>query len=79
MCLGARHDLTDVYGYGDIAEVLRDVNVDIIFVLFPLNIVPIEKVENIHRQWAAKDYKVDMEFLPKGLVMFDTVQIEYAK
>lgn len=78
-CLGARHDLTDVYGYGDIAEVLRDVNVDIIFILFPLTIVPIEDVENIHRQWAAKDYKVDMQYLPKGLVMFDTVQIEYAE
>jgi len=76
-CLGARHDLTDVYGYGDIAEVLQDVNVDIIFVLFPLTVVPIGDVDDIDRQWAAKDYKVDMEYLPKGLVMFDTVQIEY--
>lgn len=76
-CLGARHDLTDVYGYGDIAEVLRDVNVDIIFVLFPLTIVPIGKVKDIHSQWAAKDYKVDMQYLPKGLVMFDAVRIEY--
>ena len=79
MCLGTRHDLTDVYGYGDIAEALRDVNIDIIFVLFPLTIVPIGAVENIHRQWAARDYKVDMQYLPKGLVMFDTVQIEYAE
>lgn len=78
-CLGARHDLTGVYVYGDIAEALQDVNVDIIFILFPLTIVPIGEVKNIHRQWAAKDYKVDMQYLPKGLVMFDTVQIEYAK
>ncbi|MBT4497341.1 MAG: hypothetical protein HOC74_06450 [Gemmatimonadetes bacterium] len=76
-CLGARHDMTDVYGYGDIAEVLRDVNVDIIFILYPLTIVPIGEVGDIHGQWAAKDYKVDMQHLPKGLVMFDTVQIEY--
>ena len=77
-CLGSRRDLTGVYGYGDIAQVLGDVNVDIIFILFPLNIVPVGAVEDRHRQWAAKDYKVDMEYLPKGLVMFDTVQIEYA-
>jgi len=76
-CLGARHDMTQVYGYADIAQVLQDVNVDIIFVLFPLTIVPLGEVEDIHRQWAAKDYKVDMQYLPKGLVMFDTVQIEY--
>ena len=76
-CLGARHDMTEVYGYADIADVLRDVNVDIVFVLFPLTIVPVGDVDDIHRQWAAKDYTVDMQPLPKGLVMFDTVQIEY--
>lgn len=76
-CLGARHDMTDVYGYGDVAELLRDVDVDLIFVLFPLQVVPVGAVGDIHRQWAAKDYRVDMQYLPKGLVMFDTVQIEY--
>jgi hypothetical protein len=34
-------------------------------------------VEDIHREWAAKDYKVDMQHLPKGLIMFDMVRIEY--
>lgn len=76
-CLGARHDLVDFYGYGDIGDVLRDVNVDLIFVLFPIHVAPIGPVDDIDRQWAAKDYKVDMQYLPKGLVMFDTVQIEY--
>ncbi|MDP6355938.1 MAG: hypothetical protein QF473_12585 [Planctomycetota bacterium] len=76
-CIGSRHDMVHQYGYGDIAEVLRDVNVDIIFILFPLNIVPIGEVDDIHHQWANKDYKVDMEYLPKGVVMFDTVQITY--
>lgn len=77
--LGARHDLTDVYGDGDIAEVLSDVNHDIIFLLFPLNVVPVGEVDDVHRMWAARDYKVDMEYLPKGLIMFDTVQIEFAE
>ena len=77
--LGTRHDLTHLYGDGDIAEVLADVNHDIIFLLFPLNIVPVGEVDDIHQQWAARDYKVDMAYLPKGLVMFDTVKIEYAE
>ena len=58
---------------------LQDVNVDSIFVLFPLKIVPIGEVADIHHAWAAKEYKVDMQYLPKGLVMFDTVQIEYSE
>ncbi|MBI2191958.1 MAG: hypothetical protein HYU36_08240 [Planctomycetes bacterium] len=76
-CLGGRHDMTHVYGYGKIEEVLADVNVDIIFVLFPLTVVPVGEVKDIHHEWAARDYKVDMAALPKGLVMFDTVKIEY--
>jgi hypothetical protein len=76
-CLGGRHDVTELYGYGDIGEVLSDVNVDIIFVLFPLTIVPVGEVDDIDRRWAAKDYDVDMAYLPKGLIMFDTVQIDY--
>ena len=77
-CLGARHDLSDLYGYGEIATVLRDVNIDIIFILFPLTIVATEAVDVFDRQWAARVFRVDMQYLPKGLVMFDTVQIEYA-
>ena len=76
-CLGARHDMTDVYGCTDVAEVLRDVNIDVIFVLFPLTVVPVGEAQDSHRQWAAKDYKVDVQYLPKGLIMFDTVRIEY--
>ena len=74
-----RHDLTAIYGYDDIAAVLRDVNVDLIFILFPLTIAPIGEVDDIHRQWAAIDYKVEMQHLPKGLVMFDTVQIVFSE
>ncbi len=76
-CLGARHDLTATYGYGEIAAVLADVNYDFMFILFPLNVVPVGEVEDRDRQWAAIDYKVDMQNLPKGLIMFDRVQIKY--
>ena len=77
-CIGSRHDLTEVYGYGDIEEVLGDVNIDLIFVLFPLKVVPLgHETENPDRLWANMDYPVDMQYLPKGLVMFDRVQIDY--
>jgi hypothetical protein len=79
-CLGARHDMQDVYGYDDIAKVLADVNLDMIFLLFPVKVVPAsshvtDKDINILR--AGKDYPVDQQHLPKGLIMFDTVKIKY--
>jgi hypothetical protein len=77
-CMGARHDMTDVYGCDDIAKVLADVNLDIIFVLFPVKVVPLcEKIKDINQPRAVKDYPVDPQYLPKGLIMFDTVRIDY--
>ena len=81
-CLGARHDMQDVYGCDDIAKVLADVNLDITFLLFPVKVVPAcgdVKDEDINRLRAVKDYPVDQKYLPKGLIMFDTVKIEYPR
>ena len=39
-CLGSRHDRTDYYGEIPLATVLKDVNVNILFVLHPLDIAP---------------------------------------
>jgi hypothetical protein len=75
-CLGSR-DPRSVYGCDDISEVLKNVNLDIIFVLFPLKVVPIGKVGIPHLGRAGEDYPVKQEFLPKGLLMVDTVRIEY--
>ncbi len=76
-CMGARHDRTD-YGCSSIAEVLRDVNVDIIFILFPLNVVPIEDVADPHLLRPRLDYAIDETLLPEGSIMFDWVKLEYA-
>ena len=79
-CLGSRHDLTDQYGCDDIDKVLSDVNIDIIFVWFPLKVVPLcGDIEDLHPPRAAADYPVDQEHLPKGLIMFDTVKIKFAR
>ncbi len=78
-CLGSRHDLTHEYGCDDIDKVLADVNIDIIFVWFPLKVVPLcGDVPDLHGPRAGLDYPVDQEHLPKGLLMFDTVKIEFA-
>ena len=77
-CLGARHDMKDEYGCDDIDKVLADVNFDIIFILFPVKVVPAGlDINDINIPRAVKDYPVDQQYLPKGLIMFDTIQIEY--
>lgn len=78
LCLGARHDLTDVYGWGGIEDVLRDVNIDIILLLYPLHIVPLTpEPQGIHYRRPEVDYAVDRSFLPDGYVLLDEVRIEY--
>jgi len=77
-CLGARHDARH-YGCDDIATVLKDVNVDLILVLFPLEVVPVGNVGDMHRGRAGEAYAVYPETLPKGLLMVDTVRIEYPR
>jgi hypothetical protein len=77
VCLGARRDLTHVYGCGEIGDVLRDVNVDIILVLFPLRIVPLGRVDDLHGRRTHRDYAVDYRHLPEGEIQIDTIRIEY--
>jgi hypothetical protein len=85
MCLGARWDKVDQYGCDDITAVLRDVNWDIMFVLFPLKVVPThpELVKDMHKMRPGQDYpgypsyEVEQKYLPKGMIMFDWVRIDY--
>jgi hypothetical protein len=92
-CLGARHDLLGYYCCGEPADVLRDVDVDLILVLFPLHIVATEPVADIHlgrphhrvTQPALRSgnrspdpgYEVDWNYLPEGQIEFDTIRIDY--
>jgi hypothetical protein len=77
-CLGSRHDRTETYGWGEVADVLRDVNVDILFVLHPLDVAPLPPFAGEpHRMKAGEDYEVDRSRLPGGWVMMDEVRIEF--
>ena len=84
-CLGARESMKHTYGCADVAAVLKDVNVDIIFVLFPLKIVPVGEAQDPDKLRPGQDYpgepsyQVWQKYLPKGLVMFDWVKIVYAR
>jgi hypothetical protein len=77
--LGSRHNRTDLYGWGPVAPLLRSLNLDIIFVLFPLDVRPVEPVTgDIHVLRADGDYKADRRFLPEGEVWMDWIRIEFA-
>ncbi len=72
--------MQDIYGCDDIAKALADVNLDVIFILFPVEVVPTDPdvdEKSMHMLRALKDYPVNQEHLPKGLIMFDMVKIEY--
>lgn len=76
--LGSRHDRTDFYGHGNIEDVLKDLNNDIIFVLHPLKIVPKQKIQgDMHILRAGRDYDIDENYLPEGYVMLDKIRIEF--
>lgn len=82
-CLGARESKKHQYGCDGIDTVLKDVNVDLILVLFPLNVVPVKPVAEPHKLRAGQDYpeepsyEVWQKFLPKGLIQVDMVSIRY--
>lgn len=86
--LGSRHDRSAIhdtnphvaYREAAIAEVLRDVNCDIIFVLFPLDVTPLEdNVEEPHLLRAGEDYPLNLSRLPAGHVEMDAIRIQFAQ
>jgi hypothetical protein len=80
LCLGTRGDGADSskYGCGPIAESLREVNVDLILVLFPLDVEPAGSIQgDKHQLRAGKDYPVEQSRLPSGWICLDMVRIEF--
>ncbi len=79
-CMGGRHDRTDCYGYVDLETVLADVNIDIMFILFPLTVRPMGEIDgDPHVLRPGKDYPVWQSSLPEGYVELDRLQIDFAK
>lgn len=79
LLLGARHNRGDYYGHHPLRDVLRDVNNNILFVLFPLEIVPMLPMQDDpHLLRAGKDYPLWMSRLPEGYVDLGGVEIRFA-
>jgi hypothetical protein len=79
-CLGARRGREDFYGRIPLADVLADVSVNILLVLFPLNIEPMGPIAgDKHDLRPEKDYPVWRSRLPEGYVDLDTVRIDFNK
>jgi hypothetical protein len=78
-CAGGRHDRMELYTLGDIRDALRDVNCDLIIVLFPLNVVPLDApLEERDRLRTHSEYEPDYAYLPSGVIEFDTIKLEYS-
>jgi len=76
---GSRHDRTDMYGTVPLERLLRNVNTNIMLVLFPLEIVPMGPLDgNPHLLRPEKDYPVWRHRLPEGYVSLDEVTVEFA-
>lgn len=77
-CIGSRESLRHQYGCDETDVVLSDVNVDLIFVLFPIEVVAAcPNAVDLHRLVAGVDYPVEPRCLPKGLVQFESIRIDY--
>ncbi len=78
-CLKARHDRQDFYGFHPLQTILSNVNVNIMLVLFPLEIRPMGEIRgDPHLLRAGRDYPVWTSRLPEGYVQLDTVRIDFA-
>jgi len=76
-CLGARKGREEEYGCDAIDTVLADVNCDLIFVLFPLKVTPAWPGTDSPGRYGGVDYPADIQNLPKGLIQFESIRIEY--
>jgi len=77
--LGTRHDRGDMYGVKPLESVLSDVNVNIMLVLFPLDVAPMGPLEGApHLLRPERDFPVWRHRLPEGYVTLDEVRIEFA-
>ena len=76
--LGSRHDRTDFYGELPLTTILGNVNADILFVLFPLQVEPMGPIANdAHILRPEKDYPVWRSRIPEGYICLDSVKIEF--
>ena len=78
VCLDSRHDRTETYGTIPLQEILANVNANILFVMFPLDVVPMGPIGgDPHILRPGRDYPVWTSRLPEGYVVLGSVAIEF--
>lgn len=78
-CLGARHDRSDMYGTWPLATILRNVNVNLYLILFPVTPKPMGPLAgDPHKLRAGRDYPIWPSSVAQGYVMVDTIRLQYA-
>ena len=76
--LGSRHDRTDMYGVKPLERVLSKADANIMFLLYPINVVPMGPIDvDMHKLRPNREYPVWRHELPEGYVTLDSVQIEF--
>ena len=77
--LGVRHDREDMYGIKPLDHVLSDVNVNIMLVLFPLEVAAMGPLDgDPHILRPERDYPVWQHRLPEGYVTLNEVRIDFS-
>lgn len=77
-CLGSRHDRLDSYGWGSLNAVLKDVNCDVMLVMYLPEVHPLQGTpDEMHRRKAGADVPVDHSRLSQGWVALREVEIEF--
>ena len=77
--LGSRHDRTDSYGVKPLEKVLSNVDVNIMLLLFPVEVAAMGPLDgDPHRLRPQRDYPVWRHNLPEVYVTLNEVRIEFA-
>ena len=77
--LGSRHNRTDTYGVKPLARVLAGVNANIMFIMFPLKVVPMGPLDgDPHVLRPEREYPIWRSELPEGYVTVGSVRVRFA-
>jgi len=77
--IGSRHDRTETYGEKPLLEILRNVNVNMHLIMFPVKPRPMGRIDgDPHRLRAGRDYPIWPSSIAQGYVDVDRVSIEFA-
>lgn len=77
--IGSRHDRTDTYGERPLRDILRNVNVNMHLIMFPVKPRPMGRLDgDPHRLRAGRDYPIWPSSIAQGYVEVDRIAIEFA-